>query len=71
MKSKLIFHHIFLILIKNNLTVPNYPPIGNWKKSRFLLKISKKSIRPIAKFFFIFFLESAFKNKLKSKISEF
>jgi hypothetical protein len=26
--------------------------------------------RPIAKIFFIFFLESTFKNKLKSKISE-
>ncbi len=27
--------------------------------------------RPIAQIFFIFFLESTFKNKLKSKISEF
>ncbi len=31
----------------------------------------KFKYRPIAKIFFIFFLESTFKNKLKSKISEF
>ncbi len=31
----------------------------------------KKRYRPIAQFFFIFFLESTCKNKLKSKISEF
>ncbi len=38
------------------------------EKGCFLFSLSN---RPIAKIFFIFFLESTFKNKLKSKISEF
>jgi hypothetical protein len=35
--------NIFIIFFQlNNSTVPNYLPIENWKKSRFLLKISNK-----------------------------
>jgi hypothetical protein len=57
----IFFYDMFVRVRKESLIVESIKSflIGNF------------SNRPIAKIFFIFFLESTFKNKLESKISEF